>query len=315
MKSTAPRYVITRLAWLVIHVISVSLICFSALYLVPGDPAEVLLKAYEAPVSDKALRDARARMGADRPFLVRYLHWLRHAVIFDFGKSFKTGEPAADRILGSFPATLELATAAFLFLVLVSLATGAGATHWKGRPPDLALQYGAVTIGSVPAFWLGLLLVLVFSMTLNITPVAGRDGPLHLLLPVITLALSASLVQGRVIRGVFLNILQQNYIRTARARGVGSFRIMFIHVLKNALPQILVLWGISFGHLLCGSVIVENIFSWPGMGTLVVESIFARDYPVLMGCVLTGSLCFMAVNALADAAAGIVDPRRSGTGS
>ncbi|MBN1533194.1 MAG: ABC transporter permease [Spirochaetes bacterium] len=310
MRFTAARDILARFAWFVVHVLAVSLICFSALSLVPGDPAAVLLRAYEEPVSDEAIRDTQARMGTDRPFLVRYVRWLGHAACFDFGVSFRTGEPAAARILGSLPATLELATAAFVLLVFLSLAAAITATHWRNGRPDLCLQYVSVTLGSVPAFWLGLLLVIVFSVALGVTPVAGRDGPMHLILPVMTLALGASLVQGRVIRGLFLGILQQNYIRTARARGLGEARILLVHVLKNALPGVLVIWGISFGHLLCGSVIVENIFSWPGMGTLVVESIFARDYPVLMGCVLTGSLCFLAVNALADALARVFDPRR-----
>ncbi len=289
--------------------LGVSIITFAMLYLAPGDPADILLKSYEESAAPEALADLKRDLGIDRPAYARYFTWLKRAVVFDFGRSFKTGEPVKDIIFERFPATLALTVLTFGCMVFASLGMGIAGALCRDRLPDILLRVFSILIVCVPVFWLGLVLLYVFSLKLDIFPLLEKRGVAHLILPVVTLGAAASSIYGRTFRAVMIDILQQDYIKLARVKGAPARYVVGRHIVKNAMIPMITLWGMSFGGLLGGSVIVEKIFSWPGLGSLALEAIFCRDYPVILGYVVFMALVFVTVNTAADGVCRALDPR------
>ncbi len=304
-----------RLPWLLLRMglalWVASLLCFLLLHFAPGDPAALILGAASETPSEEKIADLRRLWGLDRPLPMQYLLWLLRALRLDFGRSFRTGEPVADMILDRLPATLELAGSAWLFLVILSLALGSAAVFPRTALWDRLARLLTVLATAIPNYALGLLLLYAFALSQGWFPVTGRGGLAALVLPTITLGLSAAASQGRILRALLLEVLGQDFVRFALAKGLCRKTIYLRHVLRGALPRMLALWGLSCGRLLGGAVIVESVFAWPGLGKLGVEAVIARDIPVVQGVLLFTALVFVLVNSLVDWIHGRSSPRLS----
>jgi len=299
----------SRAIQLLATIIGISLITFTLMHLAPGDAAEIWVRNLHSSPADATLQSIREQMGLQESWGHQYFTWLGNAVRLNLGVSFRTGEPVTKEILQRLPATLELTAGAFLFMVCVSLLLGTGGTLFSKRWVDQAIRVWTVAVTSLPSYWLGLLLIFFLAVKLQLFPSMGRGGMLHLVLPIITLGLGMSAVYGRVVRASMMEVFSQDYIKLARAKGLSTREVLTGHVLKNALLPLVTLWGLSLGHLLGGSAIVETIFAWPGLGRLLVDGISQRDYPVIMGCVVFMTIIFVSINLLVDIIHGCLDPR------
>ena len=301
---------LTRLFDTLLVLGGVALLVFLLLHLVPGDPVEVMLGESARPADQEALRRA---LGLDQPLLVQLGNDFAGLARLDLGTSLHTRRPVAALLGERLPATLQLGLAGFLVAVALSLPLGVVAARHRGRWPD-ELASGFALLGqSVPNFWLGPLLILLFSVTLGWTPVSGREGPASLILPALTLGTSLAALNTRMVRNSLLEVLGEDYIRTARAKGRSESAVLWRHALPNAALPVLTLLGLQLGGLLAGTVITEVVFAWPGVGSLLVDAIRQRDYPLVQGCVLLVSFSYVGVNLLVDLLYGVIDPRiRSG---
>ncbi|NOX93021.1 MAG: ABC transporter permease [Gammaproteobacteria bacterium] len=297
---------ISRLASAVVVIFGVLVLVFLLIHLVPGDPVEVMLGESAQAADREALRQS---LGLDQPLLSQFMTYLGNIVQFDFGTSLHSKRPILDILLERLPATLELALAALLVAILVAFPLGVMAAVKK----DSAWDHGAMAVSllgvSVPNFLMGPILILVFAVWLGWFPVSGRDGLGSLVLPAITLGTAMASILSRMVRATLLEVLGEDYIRTARAKGLGPRAVIWRHALRNALLPVITLLGLQLGALLAGAVITEAVFSWPGIGQLVIEAIQRRDYPVVQACVLLISLTYVLVNTLTDVAYGWFDPR------
>ncbi|MEW6573378.1 MAG: nickel ABC transporter permease [Bacillota bacterium] len=303
------RYLLKRLFYLVPVMLGVSVVTFGLINLAPGDPAEVILRTGGVEPTREAVETLRAELGLDDPLYVRYGRWLRDVVRLDLGDSFRTGYPVTEEILSRLPATLELTCAALVFMVLLALPAGILAALYRHAFLDHLSRFTALFGASVPSFWLGLMLIYFFAVKLRLLPVMGRGGLGHLVLPAVTLGFGMAAVYARILRAGMLDALGQDYIRVARAKGLHEKWVVGRHALKNALLPAVTLLGMSFGHLLGGAAIVETVFAWPGVGKFAVDSIFARDYPVIQGYALFMAGVFVLVNLLVDVSYTFLDPR------
>lgn len=304
-----------RLGAVLLVLWGVSLVAFSLQIICPGDPAELILRSrYETPAPEKVAQ-LRQSMGLDRPATEQYLAWLGRVLRLDLGRSYRTGEPVAAQIAARLPATLELALASFALVVLLSTLLGLCAAWRGGRWLDRLLQPLSLGLVSLPSYWLALLLIAAFSLGLGWLPVAGFGGPATLVLPALTLGLGVAAMQGRVLRVKVMEALGQDYLRFALAKGLSRRRIVLRHLLPNALVPMITLWGMSLGSLLGGVVVVETIFAWPGLGRLLVESLLARDLPLVQGVVLLMALAFVLSSLAADLLQRLLDPRLGGEDS
>jgi len=284
----------------------VALLVFLLIHLIPGDPVERLLGESARPADREALRIA---LGLDQPLWRQLLDYAAGLVRGDLGLSLVSGKPVGDLILAQLPATLELAAAALAVAVIVAVPLGVtAATRHRSGWDSGAMAFSLIGV-SVPNFWLGPVLILVFSLWLGWTPVSGREGPLSLVLPALTLGISLAAVLARMVRSSLLEVLGEDYVRTARAKGLGEAVVVWRHGLRNALLPVITVLGLQLGALLGGAVITETVFSWPGIGSLLVDAIQARDYPVAQGCVLVISLTYVAVNLVTDLLYAVADPR------
>ena len=297
---------LTRLVSALVVVLGVCTLVFLLIHLVPGDPVEAML-GENAQVADReALRQA---LGLDRPLGEQYLAYLQRLARLDLGLSFQDRRPVAAILGERLPATLELTLAALGLALLLALPLGVLAARHRGSPLDSGAM-GLSLVGiSIPNFWLGPLLILIFSLWLGWTPVSGREGPASLILPALTLGTGMAAILARMVRGSILEVLGEDYVRTARAKGLSERRVLWGHALRNAWLPILTLIGLQLGGLLGGAVITETVFAWPGVGSLLVEAIQSRDYPVVQACVLLVSLSYVFVNPLTDLVYSWVDPR------
>jgi ABC-type dipeptide/oligopeptide/nickel transport system permease component len=298
-------YLLRRLAQSVLVLLGVSFVVFVILYLT-GDPALVLLPP-DATAED--LREFRARMGFNDPLIVQYGRFLGGALRGDFGQSVRHGEPAFGLVLERLPATFELSGAALFVALLLAIPAGVVSAVRRNTVTDYVATVVALLGQSMPTFWLGIMLILIFSVQLNVLPSSGRGGLEHLLLPAITLGLFTTARITRLTRSGMLEVLNQDYIRTARAKGVGGPPIVWKHALKNAAIPIVTIVGIELGTLLGGSVITETIFAWPGVGRLSVQAIYNRDYPVVQAAVFLLASTFVLVNLVVDLLYTYLDPR------
>ncbi len=302
-------YIIMRLAGLVPVLLGISAIAFFLVRLVPCDPAEVYLRLSQVPPTPEMVAAVRADLGLDRPLHIQYLDWLHKALQLDFGLSFATREPVLAEIMRCFPATLQLTLASMALVLLISLPAGILAALYKDGVFDQLSRVLAFLGASVPNFWLGFMLMYLFSLKLDLLPVLGRGTAAHLALPAVTLAMSYAATYTRLLRTSMLDSLGSNFVLYTRARGLRERLVLGRHVLKNALLPVVTAFGMSAGHMLAGTVIVENIFAWPGMGMLCVSSIFNRDYPVIQCYALIMALIFVACNLAVDIAYRFLDPR------
>ena len=302
------RYALRRLALLVPILLGVATITFLLMYVVPGDPVRAIAgERYD----EATIAAMRGELGLDRPLLVQYADFLGRVARFDLGRSFVTRRPVADAIRERFPRTALLAGSAMLIAVIGGVAIGVLAA-W-GRVPAISRTLMTVSLVgvSMPVFWLGLLLIYVFAIELRILPPSGYGGgsPAHLVLPALTLGLGGAAYYARITRTAMLDELGLDYVRTARAKGIAERRIAWHHALRNAMPPVLVQVGLDLGFFLGGVVVVESVFSWPGIGKLAVDAVTAEDLPMLMGTVLFGTLCIVVANLLVDLLIALVDPR------
>jgi peptide/nickel transport system permease protein len=291
--------------------LGISIISFTLLNLAPGDPAYSILKdrnSGEEPAPEDILA-LRKELRLDDPVVLRYGRWLLGAMQGDLGVSYRGGQPIMRELWQRFPATLMLTGTALLLAIVVGIPLGIGAALRRGSSTDGLSRLLALVGAAIPSYVLALLLMLVIGVKLNWLPTIGYGSPKHLILPAITLAAGSSAQLMRLTRASMLEVLQQDYVRTARAKGLNERVVIWVHALKNALLPVVTVLGINLGHLLGGTVIVESIFSWPGVGKYAVDSIFLRDFPVIQGFVLYMGLIFLLVNLAVDLSYRWLDPR------
>jgi peptide/nickel transport system permease protein len=306
------RYILRRLGYVLPVWVGISLLAYGLSNLTPGDPARIILQRQTGEVpSEEVVQELREQLGLNDPFPIRYGRWLLHAVQGDLGKSYRTGEPVLGALGSRFLATFEVASAALLIAVAVALPLGTLSAIRRDRPVDHASRLLALLGASVPSFWLGYVLIIAFAVALRLLPVAGYgDGdPRYLVLPALTLGLGAAASLTRLTRASLLEVLDEEFVRTARAKGLSERTAVVRHALRNALIPITTLTGLRFGHLLGGAVIVETVFAWPGIGKFVVDSIYDRDYPTIQGFVLFMGSVFVLLNLLVDLSYVWLDPR------
>lgn len=299
-------YLIQRIIGVVLTVLFVAITIFLMVRLLPGDPARVIAGML---ASQEEVERTRVRLGLDQSL------W-RQGVIFvgdlfqgNLGTSARTGNPVTMEIGQRFPATLWLATASTILAVLIGIPLGTLAARHAGRLVDLLVSTVVLFGISMPVYWLGLMLIIVFSIRLRWLPAAGAEGLLSIILPAATLAFFSMAFVARITRSSMLEVLHQDYVRTAVAKGVRRRAVVWRHALRNALAPVITVVGLQFGELLGGAILTETVFGWPGLGRLLVDSIFARDYPVVQGLVIVFALLFALVNLAVDLTYSVIDPR------
>jgi len=299
-------YLVRRLFVAIPTLLGVTFIVFSIVRVLPGDPAQAMAGVH---ATQEYIEQVRKELGLDLPMHVQYARFLGGLLRGDLGRSLRTGLPVAQEVWTRFIPTLEL-TAASLFLTLIlGITVGILSATKPYSLYDHASMFLSLAGLSMPVFWLGLMLMLLFSVRLGWFPAAGRGGLRHLVLPSVTLAASSVALVARFTRSTLLEVLRQEYITTARAKGVRESRAIFVHALRNALIPIVTIVGLRFGALLSGAVLTETVFAWPGVGRLVVDSVSARDYPVIQGAVLVIAACFVFINIAVDLLYGVINPR------
>jgi len=300
------RFISSRIASALVVVLGVSMLVFLLIHLIPGDPVEAMLGETSRPADRAELRHA---LGLDRSLPAQMADYYGRLIRIDLGTSLYSQRPVTDMLMERIPATAELAAAGLVVAVLIAFPLGILAAARR----DSGWDAGAMTFSmlgiSIPNFLLGPLMILLFALWLGWLPVSGKGGFASLILPAFTLGTALAAVLARMVRATLLEILSENYIVTARAKGLSRLRTLFRHALPNALLPIITLLGLQLGALLAGAVITEIVFSWPGLGQLTVESIQRRDYPVVQACILAISVSYVVVNTLTDVAYGWLDPR------
>jgi len=304
-------YLVRRLLTLPLLLLGISLVSFILLNLAPGDPAEILLHLQQPGTEPprEAVLALRQELRLNDPLPLRYGRWLVAALRGDLGESYRSGQPITVELAQRLPATLMLAAASLTLAVFISIPLGVMAAVWRGSPIDALSRLLALLGAAVPSYLLALLLILVFAATLHWLPAIGYGGLRQLVLPAVALAAGSAAQVMRLTRASMLEVVQQDYVRTARAKGMPERRVIWVHALKNAFLPVVTVLGINVGHLLGGAVIVETIFSWPGVGKYAIDAIFLRDYPVIQGFVLYMAIIFLGVNLMVDLAYRWLDPR------
>lgn len=305
-------FLIRRLALLLPVMLLVSLISFSLFYLSPGDPAEILLTGPEGPPDPRAVQEFREKEGFNEPASALYLQWLSKLAHGDLGYSYTSGERVWDAVFDSFMPTLRLSIYSLIISLFISVPIGIASAVRRGSALDcIGMSISLIGV-SMPNFWLAYLLIIILALRLDLLPVAGygRGGDLmHMALPAITLGVSASAVTGRLMRTSMIEALGQDYIMAARARGLSEISVILNHALRNALLPVITMVSLNFTYLLNGSAVVETVFAWPGIGNLMTRSIYSRDYPVILGCMLFLSLLTISLNLLTDICYRYLNPR------
>jgi ABC-type dipeptide/oligopeptide/nickel transport system permease component len=300
------RFLVRRILLTIPVLLGVATLVFALIHLIPGDPVQAMLGETAAPEDVAALR---TQLGLDKPLLVQYAAFLRGAASGDLGRSLRTNQPVTAAIAERMPATIELALAAMAFAILVAIPLGIVAAVRARTVVDHAATTLALAGISMPNFWLGPLLAIVFSVLLGWLPVSGRGTTAHLVLPAITLGAPLAAVLARMTRGSLLEELSEPYVLAARARGASYARAVLRHAFRNSLIPIVTVLGLQFGAVLTGAVITETIFAWPGVGRLLIQSISFRDYPLVQGCILLIATTYVSMNVLTDLMYGVLDPR------
>lgn len=295
-----------RLFDLVIALLGVSLIVFMSVRLVPGDPAR-LVAGTEASESDIAV--IREQLGLNDSLVTQYGRYMKELATGDLGQSLRNNQPVTDLLASRASATLELAAASLGVALVIGMISGILAALKRGTAIDLGSMAFALLGASMPSFWLGLLLIFLFSVNLGWLPTGGAGGIDHLILPAITLGTANAAIIARLVRANLLEVLQQDYVQTARAKGLAPRSVLFGHALRNAMIPTVTILGLQWGTLLAGSVVTETVFAWPGLGRLLIDAVSVRDYPVIQGAVMVFALVFMVTNLMVDISYALLNPR------
>jgi peptide/nickel transport system permease protein len=299
-------YVLRRVLLALPVLVGVSALSFSLLHFVPGDPVDIML-GDQASSADKVL--LRKELGLDKPFNTQLASYFTGLTRLDLGVSLQSRRPVADEIAERIPATIELTLVAMMIALVVGIPLGVLAAVFR----DTLIERAALIFGligmSTPGFWLGPMLILVFAIKLDWLPVSERGGIEHVILPALTLSFGLAAILTQVTRASMIEVVREDFVNVARAKGAGPIRLWFKHALSNAMMPIITIIGLQFGALLTGTVIVETIFDWPGVGTLLFQSIQQRNYPLVQGCVLFIAFTYVAVNLLTDLAYAVANPK------
>lgn len=301
------NFLMKRFLQAVFVLLAVTLIVAFAIRLT-GDPALMLTQG-AGSVTEADLMMIREALGINKPFFVQYFDFLKGLFSFDFGRSFMGGTPVADLISKSLPATLILAASVMFISIVISIPLGIKAAISKGKWPDQLIRIVSLIGLSFPNFWLAIMLVLVFSIWLQWLPPSGMDGFASFLMPAFTMAIILTATNVRLVRSSMLETLQAQYIMVARAKGLSENKVLYKHALRNCAIPLITYFGLQFGGLLGGIVIIERVFNWPGLGTLAFDAVSGRDYPVLQAVITILSMLIVSVNLLVDIAYGLIDPR------
>jgi peptide/nickel transport system permease protein len=307
------QFFVRRSATMLLVLFGVSVITFSLMFVTPGDPAETIMRQQmggQSP-SDEAIEEFRQEHGLDQPIPVQYVNWVGDIVNGDFRQSYFQDTKVSTMILNRAIPTLELALAGIAVAMVIAIPAGIISAVHQGQPPDYLSQFGALLGISMPNFWLGYLLIIVFSMQLGWFPVAGQGGLKYLVLPAVTLGTGMAAIITRLVRSSMLEVLDEDYIQTAHSKGLREQIVVYKHALRNALIPVVTIIGLQFGYVLNGAVVVEIVFQRPGLGNLLIQSIFSRDYPVVQGLVLVIGAIFVFTNLAVDVAYRFIDPRIS----
>lgn len=300
-------YVARRLAQTIPVLFGVSLLVFSMLHLVPGDPVKMMLS--EFATSPEQLERLRAQLHLDDPLPVQFGRFVVDAARGDLGYSIRSKRPVAQEIAENLPSTLQLAVAGLLVAGLIGIPLGILAAVKQQSWLDAGSMIVALIGVSMPSFWLGLLLIFAFSLHIRLFPATGGGDLRHLVLPAVTLGLGASAIIARLTRSSMLEVLHQEYVTTARAKGLNEFAVIARHAFKNAVIPVLTIFGLQFGQLLAGTVVIETVFSRPGIGRLIVGAILSKDFPLVQGVVLVVAVSYVLVNLCVDVLYAVADPR------
>ncbi len=300
------NYLIQRLFYSIFVLLGISLIVFVTVRLT-GDPIAMMLQ--DGNPSQADIDEMRRLLDLDKPIPVQYVNFIAKAVTGDFGRSFRYSTPALPLVLERMPATLQLTLAAMSVAVLIAFPLGIISAVSRGTFLDLGVRTVSLIGISMPNFWLGIILIIIFGVNLRWLPVSGNDGPKYLIMPAVALGMALAGTLTRLLRSSMLDVLSNDYIRTARAKGLSGRMVLTRHALRNALIPVLTILGLQFGLLLGGAVIIENVFSWPGVGRLVVSAIGLRDYPVVQASVIVLATILLIVNFFVDFLYTVVDPR------
>jgi len=327
-------YIIKRLLQIIPVILGVTIIAFALIHLAPGDPARTMLGQH---ATETEINEIREKYGLDKPLYVQYFVWLGDVLQGDLGRSILTHEQVATEIAARFPNTIELAIAAMIFAIIIGGLAGIISATKQYSITDYTVMGVALFGISMPVFWLGIMLMMIFGVTLGWLPIGGRIDLLipfnrvtgfmvidsiitgngaalisvlrHLILPAIALGTIPMAIIARVTRSSMLEVLRQDFIRTERAKGLTERKVIYKHAIRNALVPVVTVIGLNFGLLLSGAILTETIFSWPGVGRLVVNAVYARDYPLVIGCILVFALVFVIVNLITDILYTFIDPR------
>lgn len=298
-----------RMLQLVVVLFFLSVVTFVLMKLAPGDPVLVMLDIETVNVSQSQEIELRSQLGFDEPILIQYGKWMLNILRLDLGTSYVKGKPVLDELLARLPTTVQLSLGGLVVMILIAAPLGILAAKYQGKFLDHISRFLALIGASIPSFWMGLLLIYGFSYKLNWLPTMGKGTFAHMILPSITLGFGMAAVYARLLRSGLLESLSQEYIRAARGRGIAEWRVLLIHALRAALLPVVTVFGISIGSLLTGSVVIEILFSWPGLGSMVVDAIFQRDYPIIQGYILLTGTFVVVINLLVDLLYGVLDPR------
>lgn len=301
------RYIIRRLLLVIPVLIGISIFVFLIMHLTPGDPARLML-GESAPTEQ--LEQLREELGLNDSLPVQYFRWLRKAMRLDFGRSLRSRKLVTEEIMARLPATAELAVLAVTISVLIGVPVGILSASKPNSLFDNVAMVGALSGIGMPAFWQGIMFILIFSVYLEWFPSSGRMGGWeYYILPAFTLGTRSMASIARMTRSSMLEVLQQDFIRTATAKGLARFRVIFVHALRNAMIPVVTMIGLQFGGLMAGAVLTETIFAWPGIGRLVVEAINNKDFPLVQGTIMTFALVYALVNLIVDVLYAFLDPR------
>ncbi|MEJ2666069.1 MAG: ABC transporter permease [Deinococcales bacterium] len=299
-------YLVQRLVGVVVTILFVAITIFLMVRILPGDPARVIAGVL---ATDQEVAQIRSQLGLDKPLWTQASIFLDDLAHGNLGISARTSSPVTSEIMARLPYTAVLAVVSLVLAVIVGLPLGALAASRAGSLADLAVSALVLFGISMPVYWLGLMLIILFSIKLRWLPAAGAAGPLAIVLPAFTLAAFSVAFIARITRSSMLEVLRQDYVRTARAKGTRARTVLWRHALRNALPPIVTVIGLQFGDLLGGAILTETVFGWPGMGRLLVNSIFSRDYPTVQGLVIVFALMYALVNLIVDLLYERIDPR------
>lgn len=298
-----------RLLQLVMVIFVLSIFTFGLMKLAPGDPVMTILHADEMMVTEADKAKLRSELGFDQPLYIQYGQWMLSLIQLDLGKSYMSGKPVWDEMMERLPITVQLTASALLIMVSISVPLGMISARYSGKWQDQVSRILALIGASIPSFWLGLILIYLVAFKLQILPSTGTGSFSQMILPSFTLGFSLAAVYARLLRAGLLESFSEDYIRAGRARGVKEWRILWFHAFRAALLPVVTVFGLSMGSLLGGAVVIEILFSWPGLGSMAMDAIFSRDYPVIQGYVLLTGVFVVVMNLLVDLSYYFIDPR------